>query len=71
MFFISFWEKNVLFNLSLQGKHNEVTEPAGERLSCNGVEMIREYRSKPACTEDQDYVYDVYYAEGVTSSKLI
>jgi len=47
-----------------KGKHNEVTEPAGERLSCNGVEMIREYRSKPACTEDQDFVYDVYYAEG-------
>jgi len=35
--------------------------PAPERLSCNGVEMIREYISKPEAEED--YVYDVYFAE--------
>ena len=37
--------------------------PAPERLSCNGVEMIREYISKPEAEED--YVYDVYFAEQV------
>lgn len=31
-----------------------------ERLSCNGIEMIREYRK----ADDANYVYDVYYAEG-------
>jgi len=50
-------------------KDKEVTRPAAERLSCNGVEMIREYRSKPGSgsPEDQDYVYDVYYADGDVS----
>ena len=32
-----------------------------EKLSCNGVEMIREY----VCKKDEDakFVYDVYYTE--------
>ena len=34
-----------------------------EKLSCNGVEMIREYLS-PVHTEEDKYVYDVYYTEG-------
>jgi hypothetical protein len=40
-----------------------------ERLSCNGVEMIREYLS-PALPEEEKYVYDVYYAEGAEDSTV-
>ena len=43
--------------------------PAPERLSCNGVEMIREYISKPEAEED--YVYDVYFAEQVGHGQFI
>jgi hypothetical protein len=40
-----------------------------EKLSCNGVEMIREYLS-PALPEEEKYVYDVYYAEGAEDSTV-
>lgn len=39
----------------------EIKSHAPERLSCNGVEMIREYVSPQNI--DDDYVYDVYFAE--------
>jgi len=32
-----------------------------EKISCNGVEMIREYVSSKKCEEDYNYVYDLYY----------
>lgn len=40
------------------------TVPAGqEKISCNGVEMIREYVSAPVSADKSDsaYVYDLYY----------
>ena len=37
-----------------------------EKLSCNGVEMIREYLS--AHTDEDKYVYDVYYTEGTVDN---
>ena len=37
----------------------------GEKLSCNGVEMIREYISTAHTGQEDQYVYDVYYTEGI------
>jgi hypothetical protein len=58
-------EQNSIYKLydifDEKDKENEKKTAAPERLSCNGVEMIREYRSQPQA--DSDYVYDVYYAE--------
>jgi len=34
-----------------------------DKLSCNGIEMIREFVNKPD-PDQANYVYDVYYAEG-------
>ncbi|XP_023319556.1 probable RNA polymerase II nuclear localization protein SLC7A6OS [Eurytemora carolleeae] len=45
----------------VQHQDEEKEAAGGEKLSCNGVEMIREYVSK---SSDENYVYDVYYAEG-------
>ena len=50
-------------SIFLQEKEKEIKSPAPERLSCNGVEMIREYVSPQNI--DDDYVYDVYFAEQV------
>lgn len=58
-------EQNALYQLydifDEKEKPKEKKTPAPERLSCNGVEMIREYVSKQ--TSEEDYVYDVYFAE--------
>lgn len=35
-----------------------------EKISCNGVEMIREYVDAQQSEEDYGYVYDVYYTDG-------
>ena len=34
-----------------------------EKISCNGVEMIREYVDAQKSEEDYGYVYDVYYTD--------
>ena len=36
-----------------------------EKISCNGVEMIREYVDAQKSEEDYGYVYDVYYTDGI------
>jgi len=41
---------------------------AEEKFSCNGVEMIREYLSPVHTDEGDQYVYDVYYTEGLEDS---
>jgi len=38
-------------------------KPADDKISCNGVEMIREYVSKGS-DDEEGFVYDVYYSEG-------
>jgi len=42
---------------------NSEKKPLDEKISCNGVEMIREYVTKPE-VEEGSYVYDFYYSEG-------
>ena len=42
---------------------------AEEKLSCNGVEMIREYLS-PVLADEEKYVYDVYYTEGAEDNTV-
>ena len=66
MFNLSFLLVMFLYFLSpnsLQENSKEIKSHAPERLSCNGVEMIREYVSPQNI--DDDYVYDVYFAEQV------
>eukprot|EP00088_Acartia_fossae_P051032 TRINITY_DN5729_c0_g1_i2.p1 TRINITY_DN5729_c0_g1~~TRINITY_DN5729_c0_g1_i2.p1 ORF type:complete len:388 (-),score=112.96 TRINITY_DN5729_c0_g1_i2:795-1883(-) len=57
-------EQNPMYQLydvfEEKDKEKTTKEKAPERLSCNGVEMIREYRGKPI---SDDYVYDLYFAE--------
>jgi len=70
-------EESPIFHLYDIVKEQEKVEPvkAAEALSCNGVEMIREFVStKPGGVgkdpDDVNYVYDVYYAEEPGSDEL-
>jgi len=70
-------EESPIFHLYDIVKEKEKVGPAkaAEALSCNGVEMIREFVSTEAdnVTKDPDdvnYVYDVYYAEEAGADEL-
>jgi len=64
-----------LYDVVSEAAENEKVESKPEKISCNGVEMIREYVStqKDSSAESEyGYVYDVYYGQadgGETNSK--
>jgi len=56
-----------LYDVVNEASEKELPKEESEKISCNGVEMIREYvDAKKDCSSESEYgyVYDVYYAHG-------
>lgn len=56
-----------LYDVVSEAPEKETVVPKSEKISCNGVEMIREYVSaQKDCSAESEYgyVYDVYYSQG-------
>lgn len=61
-----------LYDVISEAPEKKTVEPESEKISCNGVEMIREYASAQkdySAESEYGYVYDVYYTQGGPGEK--